>query len=189
MSLWDNLIDEAKAWCVGKQWWWRLLFVIWFSSLFLGLLKNPDNANLFGMLNLCIHEGGHLIFAWSGQFWHVAGGTIVQLAAPIYGMWNFYKQKDFFSIALCFGWLSTNLFNVSHYMADARTMKLELVSVGYYGGDIIHDWNYLFGHLGLLPYDQVVAGFVWLLGVSSMLFCLLASTWMLWQMMKKVPGT
>lgn len=179
-----DFLEQAKAWCVGKQWSWRSLLVLWFIFVFLGLLRNPQNANLFGPFNLCIHELGHLIFAWSGRFMAVAGGTIVQLAAPIYGMWNFYRQKDFFAIALCFGWLSTNFFNVSLYMADARAMQLQLVTVGGGSGEVTHDWNYLFGRLGLLPYDHVVAGFVWLLAVVSMLGCLFGSCWLLWQMAK-----
>ena len=44
---------------------------------------------------------------------------------------------------------STNLMNVSVYMADAWAMQLLLVSLG--GGDeVIHDWNWLFTKLGLL---------------------------------------
>jgi hypothetical protein len=175
------MIDEAKAWSYGKAWWWRSLLLAWFGYVFAGLLHDPGNANLFGMFNLCIHEGGHLLFSRCGQFLAIAGGTITQLSAPLYGMWNFYRQKDFFSIILCFGWLSTNLFNVSQYMADARSMSLQLVSLG--SGETIHDWHYLFGRMGLLPYDHVVAGFVWFLAVLSMAVCFMAGAWLLWQMM------
>lgn len=65
-------------------------------------------------------------------------------------------------------------------MADARTMQIDLVTVG--GGEAKHDWNYLFGHMGLLPYDHVIAGFVWFLAVLSMLFCFYSAGWILWQM-------
>ncbi len=176
----SSLIDQAKTWCVGKQWWWRSLLLVWFGFVFVGLLQNPNNSNLFGPFNLCIHEMGHLIFAWSGQFLQFAGGTIVQLAAPIFGMWNFYRQKDFFAITLCFGWLSTNLFNVSYYMADARAMQIALVSIG--GGDGGHDWNYLFGHMGLLQYDHSIAGFVWVLAVLSMLVSFFCGGCLIWTM-------
>ena len=108
------------------------------------------------------------------------GGTLTQLLAPIFGMWNFWKQEDFFALALCFGWLSTNLFDVSFYMADARTMQLDLASLGF--GEPIHDWNYIFSHIGVLPYDHLIAGFVWLLAIVSMLICFIAGSWLLWQM-------
>ena len=154
--------------------------MVWFGYVFAGQLKNSGDSNLFGWFNLCIHESGHLLFRFCGQFLAVAGGTITQLAAPFYGMWNFWRQKDFFSMALCLGWLSTNLFNVSNYMADAQTMKLHLVSMGM--GEPIHDWHYLFGRMGVLPYDGLIAAFVWVLAVAAMLACFAAGLWLIWQM-------
>ena len=190
-SFFTSLLSEAQLWCIGQSWWWRVLLLGWFGIVFVGLLKNPQDANLFGMFNLCIHEMGHLIFAWGGHFLHVAGGTITQLAFPFLGMWNFYVQKDYFAISLCFGWLSTNLFNVSVYMADARSMQLDLVSIG---GPVydhsLHDWHVLFGQMNLLPYDHVIAGFVWFLAVLSMLMCFVMGAWLVWQMMTyKIPPT
>lgn len=152
-----------------------------FVLLFYQYLKNPDASSIFNGLNLGIHETGHLLFSWCGQFLCIAGGTIFQLAVPFYGMWNFYKQKDFFAVSLCFGWLSTNLFNLSVYMNDAIVRQLHLVSpMGSEG--IIHDWNYLFSHMGILPYCHIFAGLVWLLAVISMLFCFYSGVWILWQM-------
>lgn len=151
-----------------------------FAFVFAGDLRDPNSGDLLYPLNLGIHEMGHLIFSWCGQFLMVAGGTITQLAAPLFGMWNFYRQEDFFALTLCFGWLATNLLNVSRYMADARSMDIPLLSVG--GGDVIHDWNYLLGHMGLLPFDHLLAGFVWCLGILSMLVCFVAGGWLLWQM-------
>ena len=176
-------INEVKNWCSGKQWWWRALLLIWFLFVFIDYLINPKPTNIFCPFNLCIHEMGHLIFAWSGEFLHVAGGTITQLAFPFLGMWNFYRQKDFFAMALCFGWLSTNLFNVSVYMADARSMRLDLVSIGGRVYDhSFHDWHVLFGRMGILPFDHLIAGFVWFLAIASMLMCFGAGAWLLWHM-------
>lgn len=166
---------------MGKAWWWRLLLLVWFGYVFAGQLKNWGDSNLFGWFNLCIHESGHVIFGHCGQFLAVAGGTITQLAAPFYGMWNFWRQRDFFAMALCLGWLSTNLFNVANYMADARTMTLQLVSLGGMG-EPLHDWHYLFGQMGLLPYDRIIAVGVWGLAVVSMTACFAAGLWLIGQM-------
>ena len=183
-----SLIDEARSWCVGKQWIWRALLLAWFCFVFVGYIKDSNAGSIFDPFNLCIHELGHLIFGWSGQFLAVAGGTIIQLAAPIFGMWNFYQQQDFFAVTLCFGWLSTNLFNVSRYMADARSMEIPLVSLGS-TENTIHDWNFLFGQMGLLPFDHSIAGIVWFLAVLSMLVCISAGVWMLWNMANCKEGT
>ena len=175
-----ELIYQAKMWCRGKPWWWRLPLLLWFIFELKINLQNPS-ASIFHLLNLPIHEMGHVIFHYTGMmFLMVAGGTITQLAAPLYGMWNFWLQKDFFAIALCFGWLSTNLFDISVYMGDARSQSLQLVSLG--SGEPLHDWHYLLGHMGLLPFDHFFAGTVWLIALLSMLFCFAAGGWLLWQM-------
>jgi hypothetical protein len=163
---------------------WRLTILLGFAYLFFTYLTNPNHYCILDPLNLCIHEGGHLIFAFCGEFLGFAGGTIIQLAAPIAGMWNFYKQDDYFSITLCFGWLATNLFNVSYYMADACSMELPLVSLG--GGESMHDWHYLFGKMGLLQQDHMIANAVWMLGFVSMLLCFFLGSWILWQMRKPI---
>jgi hypothetical protein len=178
-----ELIEQAKTWCVGKQWWWRVPLLLWFLFELKVNLQNPSSS-IFHLLNLPIHEIGHVIFNYTGvMFLAIAGGTILQLVAPMFGMWNFWKQQDFFAMALCLGWLSTNLFGVAVYMADARTMQLNLVSLS--SGDTIHDWNYIFSHMGLLPYDHLISGFVWLLALLSMLTCYVVGGWLIWQMIKQ----
>jgi hypothetical protein len=99
-------------------------------------------------------------------------------------MWNFYRQKDFFALALCFGWLSTALFDVARYAGDARAMVIPLVAP-FGGGDegVSHDWNYLLGQLGILEFDQAVAFVFRSLAVVSMLVALGGASWLLWQMM------
>lgn len=138
--------------------------------------------SVLGGLNLGLHEFGHLIFSPFPEFLSKAGGTIVQLLAPIYGIYNFSKQKDYFALALCFGWLSTNCYDVATYAADARSMSLTLVSP--FGGHINHDWNYMLSQLGLLDWDKRIAFFFRAGGFLSMSICLCAGTWMVWLMLK-----
>ena len=88
----------------------------------------------------------------------VAGGTIMQLAAPLTAFWMFYKQRDFFAISVAWCWLGTNLFDVAAYASDARAGQLPLVSIG--GGDVDHDWFVMLAETNLLNYDKVIGGFI-----------------------------
>jgi hypothetical protein len=166
----ERFIEEAKSSSSGQQWWWRLILLFWFGLVFIHHLKDSNYGSLLGPLNLGIHEAGHLMFMpFGNEFLIVFGGTLAQVAAPVFGMWNFYVQKDFYSIALCFGWLSTNLFNISIYMADARARVLPLVSP--FGPPEGHDWDYLFRKFGVLQLDWFFAGVTWFLAVIAMLIC------------------
>jgi len=94
-----------------------------------------------------VHELGHLVFAFFGEFLAVAGGSIAQLLLPIGAMALFYKQKNRFGVAVCGCWLAVSMGQLAIYIADARAESLELVSFSPEGG---HDWNYLLEQMHLL---------------------------------------
>ena len=143
----------------------------------------PSYSSLISPLTLGIHELGHLALSFFGEFFGILGGTLFQVLAPILGLINFYRQEDFFALILCFGWLSTSLFDMAKYVADARAMNLPLVSP--FGSDnVIHDWNYLFTRMGLLENDASIAFIVKCLATAAMLICLMGGFWLLWQMKK-----
>ncbi|MBU0467588.1 MAG: hypothetical protein KKD07_10025 [Candidatus Omnitrophica bacterium] len=150
---------------------WRIAFLIYFLVVLIKHLTDPMYGSLLDPLNLGIHEVGHLLFSFAGMFLQVAGGTIFQIIAPIYGMYNFYARKEPFCIALCFGWLSTSLFDIATYAADARSMALPLVSPFGFGGNITHDWNFLLSRVGLINYDWLVARCFRSGAFVSMLIC------------------
>jgi len=176
-----SLKDEAIEWCQNKNWMLRLPFLLWFVYVLARHLADPMYSSILGGLNLGIHELGHFIFGFMGQFLGVAGGTIFQLFVPIFAVFNFYRQNDFFSIALSFGWLSTNLFSVATYVSDARALELPLVTP--FGGDsVVHDWEYLLSTMNILEYDTVIGSVFRVLAVISMLVCFIAGAWLLLQM-------
>ena len=80
--------------------------------------------------------------------------------------------------------MGTNLFSVAGYMGDARKMELPLVTP-FRGEEIIHDWNYLLGKLGLLNSDIVLGGFVRVLAILNMMIGLAFGAWLLLKMFKK----
>ena len=57
---------------------------------------------------------------------------------------------------------------IATYMGDARAQDLPLLTVGD-GEGVIHDWNYLFGKLGVLEHDTQIAATVRWIGWMGML--------------------
>lgn len=173
--------QEAVDWCRGKRWLVRLPFLVWFVYVLVRHISDPMYSSVLGPLNLGIHELGHLIFSFLGQTFAVAAGTLFQLFVPVFAVFNFYRQSDFFAIALSFGWLSTNFFSVATYVADARRLELPLVTP-FGGDDVVHDWEFLLSKMNILQYDTVLAGILRTAAVISMLVCFIAGAWLLWQM-------
>ena len=185
-SFWRSLVDDIENWCQGRIWYGRALLLLWLVWVGIEHFRDPIYTSLFGGLNLGIHEAGHLVFRFDGEFLMVAGGTILQLAAPVGAAIMFLRQPDYFALAVCGAWLSTNLYNVATYMADARAMELPLVSLG--GGDTIHDWHYMLTHLHLLVWDTRLASFTRFLGFLAMWGSIAFGAWILWKMARSKGG-
>jgi hypothetical protein len=174
---------NAVQWCQGRN--WQVRVPVWLMLAYFGVLQaiNPHAWTLFSGINLPIHEGGHLLFRMLGwEFLHTAGGTLLQLFAPLAAAAMFSKQRDYFAIAFCFGWLSTNLMSTGVYMADAEAMQLPLVTAEGGGGVIIHDWEFLFSKLGVLRYCEAIGWLTRQAGNFVMMACLGLGGWLLLQM-------
>jgi hypothetical protein len=170
-------LDRVRDWCRGRSPWLRLLLLVYFGYVGVGQFLHPvEFYCIFQPLNLCIHEGGHLLFRWAGDgFLHTAGGTFAQLAAPLICLVLLLRQPDYFGVPFCLAWLSTNLIGVGVYMADARARELPLVTAEAAGSDeqlTGHDWADLFGRFHLLPYDTTIGYCVRGLGSVVMLAAL-----------------
>ncbi len=167
---------------------WFLRLPIWLYLAYVGVeqfLYPVDYTSIFGAINLCIHEGGHLLCRAFPEAIHVAAGTGAQLLAPVIGMAILGKQRDWFGITFCLGWLSTNLISVGVYMADARARELPLVTAeGAGSSDAIttHDWAYLFGQTGLMGYDTTIGFFTRAAGSATMILALALGAWILVEM-------
>ncbi len=114
-----------------------------------------------------IHEGGHLLFRWFGQWINVAGGTFLQLFTPFALAVYFALNRQVAGTAFCAFFFFEQFLPISTYMADARAQALPLLTVGD-ADYVIHDWNYLFGSLGVLDHDTAIAAAVRALGWFGM---------------------
>jgi hypothetical protein len=158
---WPVLEELNEPWEVFPR---GALFA-WIAFYLLFLYQQARSGALPALMNgvfVPIHEGGHLLFRIAGEFLMVAGGTFLQLFAP-------------FALAVYF--LFQQFLAISTYMADARAQDLPLLTVGdpeY----VVHDWNYLFGKLGLLTHDIQIASLVRMLGWLGMIgVCI----WLIWR--------
>jgi hypothetical protein len=124
-----------------------------------------------------IHEGGHLLFRFFGEFLAVAGGTILQLSVPLMLATFFVFQRQVPGTAFCIFFFFEQFLPVATYMADARAQELPLLTVGE-GDDVIHDWAYLFSRVGVLEHDTQIAHAVRILGWIGMIATV---GWMIWR--------
>ena len=124
-----------------------------------------------------IHEGGHLLFRFCGEFIAVAGGTFLQLAVPLMLASYFILHRQVQGAAFCVFFFFEQFLPISVYMADARAQELPLLTVGD-TDDVIHDWNYLFGKFGVLDHDTQIAQAMRVIGWLGMLGTV---AWMSWR--------
>jgi hypothetical protein len=149
-----------------------------FYGLFLIQAARGTGALLMmDLVFIPIHEGGHLLFRFFGEFLMVCGGTLLQLGVPLMLATVFIFQRQILGTAFCIFFFFEQFLPVATYMADARAQELPLLTVGD-SDDVIHDWNYLFGRLHLLDHDTQIAHLVRILGWIGMIGTV---AWMVWR--------
>jgi hypothetical protein len=145
-----------------------IAWLVFYAFVFYELVSGGDFPKYMDGVFVPVHEGGHLLFAWFGQFIAVAGGTFLQLAAPAMLAIYFAFRRQPQGVTFCVFFFFQQFSPIATYMADARAQELPLLTVGS-GDDVIHDWNYLFGKLGLLAHDTQIASAMRVIGWLGML--------------------
>jgi hypothetical protein len=154
-----------------------IAWTIFYAFVFYELLSGGDFPKYMDGVFVPVHEGGHLLFAWFGQFIAVAGGTFLQLAAPAMLATYFAFRRQPQGVTFCMFFFFEQFGPIATYMADARAQDLPLLTVGS-GDDVIHDWNYLFGKLGVLAHDTQIASATRVIGWLGMLVIV---AWFVWR--------
>jgi hypothetical protein len=145
-----------------------IIWLIFYLFFLFELAAGGGFPSYMDLVFIPVHEGGHLLFRWFGQFVALAGGTFMQLAAPVLLAIYFGFRRQAQAVAFCIFFFFEQFLPISIYMADARAQQLPLLTVGD-SEDVIHDWNYLFSHLGLLEHDTQIASTFRVLGWLGML--------------------
>lgn len=128
------------------------------------LLLHRGEWHFLDNVDLIIHEAGHTIFFFLGDFMQILAGSLFQVAIPFVFALYFLLRNEIFSSGIVFLWMSQSLANVSVYIADAERMSLPLLG----GEGSIHDWNYLLSHTGLLSLTPQVTMCIVMLSVIAM---------------------
>jgi len=122
-------------------------------------------------LNLFIHEGGHFLFTFLGEWMHILGGTLAQLLVPIaFALYFLYRRQKYES-TFCVFWFGESMMHMARYIGDAQEQVLPLLGKG------THDWNWMLSQTGVLEhcegialFFQVVASIIVLSSVAYMLY-------------------
>jgi hypothetical protein len=171
----ENLEEEWRP--IPRIAFW--IWIIFYATSLVGLAAGWEFPRMIDLVFIPVHEGGHLVFHWFGEFIGVAGGTFLQLAAPFALAVYFAFRRQPQGVAFCLFFFFEQFLPIATYMADARAQELPLLTVGD-SEYVIHDWNYLFDKLGLLAHDTQIASAMriagWL-GMIAVVFWLAFKGW------------
>lgn len=178
---------DAADWARGRIAAWRLPLLAYLALAGWRHLWDPEYSSfMFGGITFGIHELGHVLFGFLGQWLGMAGGSICQLAAPIAAgaVLLLYRQdgepqRDWFGVAVAGCWLAFSTWNLATYVGDARTQYLPLLGLT---DEPMHDWHYLLESVGMLKLDTLFAALLRLLAFTTWLASLAFGGWLLWRM-------
>jgi hypothetical protein len=161
LELLDDPWQPVSIWALGS---WLAFYVAFFYQL----MRGNGLLLMIDVVFIPIHEGGHLLLRFFGEFPSIAGGTFLQLFVPAALAAYFVFERQSQGAAFCGFFLFEQCLPIAQYMADASAQELPLLTVGD-AGDVIHDWNYLFGKMGMLAHDAQIATTVRAIGWIGMM--------------------
>jgi len=161
---------------VGAQAALLVVLTVWGLALIGSSVEsNAAGKSFLHMINLPVHEAGHVFFAPLGDFMRSLGGTLGQLLMPLIAMLVLLlKTRDPFGASVALWWLGENFLDIAPYVNDARAGVLPLVggNFGHSSPYGFHDWEYLLTETGLLRMDHQLAQASHALGSLIMLAAL-----------------
>lgn len=155
----------------------KLIFSVLLSVYFLFIAYAPLKGSFLDLVDLPIHEFGHILFRLFGEFVSVAGGSLFQIIVPAVFVGYFYWNKKYYSAAIVLFWVGQSILNVYVYAQDAVAMQLVLLG-GLTGSEgAFHDWNYLLTETGLIGSAKTIAGLIRFAGTATIILAIGASVY------------
>lgn len=147
----------------------KLIFASLASLYFLWIAYDPMQGSFLDLVDLPIHEAGHLFFRILGEFMGIAGGSLFQVIVPLVFAGYFVWRQRYYSAAIVMLWVGQSILNVWVYAADAQVMQLVLLS-GFTGSEgSFHDWNWMLTELGLIDATKTVAKVIRFIGTITVI--------------------
>ena len=132
------------------------------------LAAGRPGSSFLHMALLPFHEAGHVLLRPFGALLQTLGGTLGQHALPVVAGIALLRRGDAFGTALCLWLLGFSVIDMAVYMHDAFDPQLTLLD-GRTGAESDgHDWQNLFGDMGLLKRARGIARSFALLGALAM---------------------
>jgi hypothetical protein len=120
--------------------------------------------------DLPFHEFGHVLLRPFGDWLMYLGGSLFQCLLPLLlAAWFLLRERSPFAAAACLWWAGQNFLDVAPYVADARSLSLQLVGEAtpqIAGARALrHDWHNILAPLGALGQDHAIARVAQLCGI------------------------
>lgn len=138
----------------------KLTFAVVLTIYFLWIAYDPMQGSFLDLVDLPIHETGHLLFRLFGEFMGIAGGSLFQVIVPAVFVGYFIWREQYYSASVVLFWVGQSILNVWIYAADAVVMQLVLTSGSTGSEGSFHDWNYLLTQTGLIGSTKIIAGII-----------------------------
>ncbi|MEJ7848093.1 MAG: hypothetical protein WKF92_08405 [Pyrinomonadaceae bacterium] len=96
----------------------KLIFAILLIIYFLWIASDPMQGSFLDLVDLPIHETGHLLFRPFGEFMMIAGGSLFQIIFPAVFVGYFVWHEKYYSAAIVLFWVGQRILNVWVYASE-----------------------------------------------------------------------
>jgi hypothetical protein len=178
-------IDEYVK---GKVWYWYLPLWAFGAYIFVQLLgfklggDMPFVIAVMHSFDFILHEMAHMLTIFLPDIMTAAAGSFSELFLGVLLIWGAFKGKTYFASLFCFLWFMLSCQSTADYMSDARSEQLPLVNFDVSGAAPIHDWNFVFGKLGLLEQDKLIGGTIGVIGIIAGAIGVILAGWVIYKM-------
>lgn len=158
----QSFSEVVRDYAAGKKWYWYfplwLFFVYNLYEIYLYTPNEPAGTVLIpmSMLYFGLHELAHAFTMAFPAVITAAAGSLSEILFGVLLVYALIRSKAFFAAVYACLWLAFAFKDAGIYMSDARAQNLTLFSP--FGDNAIHDWQFVFFRLGLLPHDTKIGG-------------------------------